>query len=290
LVRGKRNIFFTVLAIFIFSFFIFFFLNQKYWVSKGKMFLVSMEKEGSVTVSVFDVSGERVTNINFPADTQVSSARQYGSWKFKNLEKLAEDEGVGGKLIAETLRYDFSLPVFIWAKGAGFGFGSDNFVSKLKASLSFYKTNLSFYDKIRLGLFSFGISGFERENIDLSQNYLRKQKLIDGTYGYVGVGDMPAYIYALFADTDFSQNPVRVKVVSKSARDIDNRVVKVIEVMGAKVASIEDIESENLDCTVYGDKDFARKLADVFGCEKIKPPKEGFDLEFEYGEDFAKRF
>lgn len=292
---GKKSIkkFLVVifLAIFLFLLLIF---QTKFWSSSAKSFLVIQKKSGDIVVSVFDPELEKITNIVIPKNTEVGVARQLGVWKLGSVWRLGENEGIGGRLLAETIVKHFKLPVVAWADSLAEGLAMGDLLGVTKGSLLPYKTNLGMGDKIRIGLFSIRIKNFKREDINLSEsNVLRKTRLIDGEEGYVLVGDLPNWLNALFSNPDISDAKVKVIIYDATGKvRIAEEVGEVVEVMGAKLASVKKEKAGDFDCEISGrEKRIANEVAKVFSCQKLKRDPEGnFDLEIRLGKEFARRF
>lgn len=65
----------------------------------------------------------------------------------------------------------------------------------------------------------------------------------------------------------------------------------VVEVIGAKVASITRSEEEKMDCEVSGkDEVLMTKIVSIFSCRKVKMQEDNFDVVIKLGSEFAKRF
>lgn len=291
----KKNSRLGSIWVFVFLAFTFLIINltTRFWNNTAKLSLVATKEDGGVVVIVFDPLAEKITSIEFPGNTQVEVARQLGTWKIGSLWQLGKNEGLEGKLLAETLVYHFRLPIYIWGdKPAGkFSEGSPLFI--ISAVFSPYSTNLGFGDRLRLGLFALGVKNSKRENIDLALGYLRKTVLIDGEEGYVLPASLPGSIVAIFSDPEVSKLQTKVQIIDRTSRPgVAKRVGKILEAFGAKTALIKDEGVEDFNCLISGrNKETVKKISLLFSCDKEKTYEEGsFDLKVELGEEFARRF
>jgi hypothetical protein len=282
----------SVLAIFIF--WLGLSLTTRYFGSNTRLSLVIAKDNGEIVVSVFDPMAFKVTNFIIPKNTEVQVARQLGTWKIGSVRKLGENEGLGGKLLRETVVRFFKLPVLAWADSPAQGFASGEFLPLLRAALLPYKTSLGTGDKLKLGLFSFRVKNLKRQNISFSESsFLRKTKLTDGKEGYVLVGRLPNWVKAYFAHPSFSRKEIRVAIVDGTEEPgLAEIVGEVIEVMGAKVVSVEKRVLRSFDCQVLGkDAELTKEIARVFTCQIVKEsPAGNFDLEIRLGQIFVKHF
>ncbi|MGB6839024.1 MAG: hypothetical protein WBD86_00425 [Microgenomates group bacterium] len=268
--------------------------QTKFWRSDAKSFLLIRRSGGDIAVSIFDPKLEKVTNIIIPKNTEVTVARQLGTWKLGSVWKLGENEGLEGRLLAETIVKHFKLPVVVWADSGAEGFAGGELMGIIKAVFVPYKTNLGIGDRVKIGFFSVRIKNLKREEIDLSEtNILKQVTLIDGEEGYILTGGLPNWLNALFSNPKISSAGTKVIIVDATGKtQIAEEVGEVIEVMGAKLASIKRRKAEGFDCEILGkEKEVVDEMSKLFSCRKPKNlPQGNFDLEIRIGEDFARRF
>ena len=266
-------------------------LSTKFWKQDKKLAIVVVG-DSSVTVGVFDPVSEKITSFAIPADLQVNAARQYGVWRIGALRNLGKDEGVGTKLVSESILFHLNLPVFIWAEQEAEGFLGDSIWGVLKASLYPYDTNLGVGDKLKLGFFALSTKRFKKEEIDFSRlaNF-KRQTLKDGEEGFVLTKDLPASITSHFSDNYFSSQRIAIQIVNKSGRlEASEVLAGVVEVLGAKAAAIVNEEAEDFDCLVTtDDKMVSETLADIFSCKGVEGATGSFDARLEVGTEFADR-
>lgn len=281
-------LFFVVLLFLVFR------LTTKHFSSESKLSVTNPREDGSVIVSTFDPSQESIKTVIIPADTEVRVARQLGTWMIKSVWKLGEDEKLGGQLLAETITKQFSIPVFVWGDTGAGGFSSSSALQIIKAAVSPYKTNLGIGDRVRLAAFSLGVKNFKREEINLSNTrVLEKTTLVDGSEGHRVAGDIPSSIAAIYSDPHMSAISAKTQIKDATSNiTVAKEVGKIIEVIGLKVASIENVDvQEGLDCFVSGrSEELTITMAKLFGCERKKHEEVNFDLTISIGEEFAKRF
>lgn len=293
--RGKKP--FLRLAVFflalLFSI-LFLAFGTYYWDDEGKLAMVVGGEGEDVVVGVFDTQLERITSIVIPADTQVEVARQLGSWRIGSVWKLGENERLKGKLLAETLVKQFKLPVVAWADKPARIYFTGKFFPILKLTFLPFETNLRLGDRIRMGIFSIRVKNMKKEVIDLSKTTSIKEGILaDGERGYRVVGKTPAFLKALFSDPLIAEKNAKALIINKTGSiNLPHEVGEVVEVMGAKIASIRNEEEEGFDCVVLAkDKQIARKISQPFSCKtEGEQPEGAFDIEIRLGKDFARRF
>lgn len=243
-------------------------INTRYWNGKDKIYLVQQNGDGSVTVKVYDPTLEEVIALQIPGDTEVSVSRNLGTLRLKNVWQLGINEGLGGKLLTETVTKNFLFPVFLWRGVEG-------------------ETNLPLGDRLCLKFFDIKTRNSERTEIDLwKSQFLKKMKLTDGETGYKLQGEMSERLTVYFVNEDLEGKRIYIKDATGTV-GIGERVGEVIEVMGGKVVTIEKAAPEDSDCLVTGD--LSKKIARVFSCT-VGKGKTDFDLEVVLGRQFAKRY
>lgn len=287
----KKAAFLVVVLV---SLFVVFRLTTRHWNSEGKLSITAPREDGSVAVTTFDPATDGIKTVVIPAETEVRVARQLGTWRIKSVWELGQDEGLDGQLLSETITRQLKIPVFVWSDSVGAGFFSSSPLAIIKAALFPYKTNLGIGDRLRLAVFSLGVKNFKREEIDLSETkVLQRTTLVDGTPGYRVVGDIPSSIAAIYSDPYMSSISAKTQIIdATSSNSVAKDVGEIVEVIGLKTASIEDVEVRaDLDCKVSGrDKDLANTISKLFSCEVVTHEDGNFDLTVLIGEEFAKRF
>jgi hypothetical protein len=290
-----RNLFkYIVIVFFILTPFLYIRLTKELWDGENKLVVVTNNGESGVIVSVLDPVAYEIVNISIPGNTQVDAAGQLGVWKIGSIWELGINEGRSGQLLADTVTKNFKFPVVAWQDKRGLGLTSSSPKKFFEALIYPYKTDIKIGDKVAMGLFSMRVNNPKRVEIELENTrYLRKVDLIDGSQGFEIVGSIPQELLALFANSEISKLGLRVAIKS-DARDVAvaKEVGEIVEILGAKVASIVKVDDEVEDCIVRSkDEKNAAKFARVISCNVDKGEfVSGFDLEIALGQRFAERF
>lgn len=271
--------------------------TTKYWNGEDKLAVAYRLDSNDVAVSVFDPRLTEITTLVIPGDTQVDVARNYGELRIKNVWQLGVNEKIKGALLAETITQNFLFPVFLWSDGDIETLFETNTFGILKFVFFPGSTNISFGDRVSIGIFAMKTGPTGKNLLNLGKNqFLIKQRLNDGEVGYVVSGDVSQRLTAYFADNSFADNAnsgksLRVAIVdATSVPGVADTVGQIIEVMGGKIVSIDKRNGENNDCTIYGTNAKAiKKFAILFSCKTTKN-NSNFDIEISLGQAFAKRF
>lgn len=268
---------------------------SQFWNSSKKLSVVYPVASGDVEVAVFDPRLNEITRVVVPSTTEVTTARQLGTWKVKSLWQLGENENLEGALLAETLTNHLQMPTVAWADNRFEGFVNGSTKDAIKSFATLSHTNLSFKDKLFLLFFTTKINNTGYNIIHLSDtSYLRETELEDGTAGYTTFATLPQEIAAVFTANSFSGREVTVALYDQSnSSRVAVEIGKVVEVLGAKVALVSNYGGESdVECTVRGrDSATALVLADVFRCKaEITETKTSFDIEMTIGNEFVRRF
>ena len=283
--------FLLILVAVLFTFW-FFVLSSHFWNGKDKLALTVRRGNGDASVVVFDPILSEVTTLTVPGDTEVAVARNLGIIRIKNVWQLGVNEGISGKLTAETLTNNFGFASFLWADTAGESLIGSNFFSSLKFIFIPGKTNLSLRDRLGIVIFSSRIGNSGRSEIDLGKSlFLQKTKLSDGEAGLAISEKFPERLTIYFADYLLTEKNVRVFINDGTGEyGTAEEFGKIVEIMGSKVVAINKKEMSDEDCVVTGGvKEYARKVVRVFSC-KEKFGGENEVLTIELGSKFAKRF
>lgn len=248
--------------------------------------------DGNVQITTFDYQLKEITNVIIPGNTRVQAARNLGFLPLKNIWELGNNEGMGGLLLAETLTRHFKFPMTAWADAKATGLSSSNIFLLAKAILWPYQTNLKIGDKLRLAFFSLGVKPSGRLEINLEDTgYLNLQRFVDGEEGYVVSGIYPDHLRVTFSNPRVTVEKTRVVIIDAGGEDTADNLGEVIEILGAKVISIEKKDLEKTDCLVRGiDKEIVEVFARLFSCElEIVDSQQG-SLEIKIGSEFASRY
>jgi hypothetical protein len=283
---------YIIFLIFLLSIYLVLSSKTKFWNTTGKLSVVINSSNNEISIVTFDAKRMEISQIIIPSDTQVEVARGMGSWKIKSIWKLGEEEGLGGLLMAETLTHQMKMPVYVWVDAPGEGFISKNIFKILKTLFYPFRTNMGLGDKIRIVLFNISVKNSDRKIINLAEtSYLKQGELTDGGSGYLITGKYPSELLAIFSDEEISQKSLKVAINDYSGNSVvANNLGEVIEILGAKVASINNEEKLSMDCEVGGNNLLVEKIVALFNCRKTGGGEGVFDVSLKIGESFAKRF
>ncbi|SRR5260221_5051574 len=236
------------------------------WDGKTKLSVISQSGGGDVKVEVFDPANQLITTINIPGSVEVNAANGLGTWKLGSITKLGIDKNLeSGDFLKNTVIKSFNFPID--------------------------SANLSLIDRIRIKLFLLSVGNAGKANINLEDTGdLIKTQLTDGSKGYKISDTMPTRVEAYFNDANVNENVI----VKNSTGSVSEGIMagNVLSVLGAKIASIQNLESDNFGCKIMGtDEKLVTKIAKIFSCEtNLLKPANNFDLEFDLGSQFKNRF
>lgn len=291
-VRNQISFRFLIPVLIIVGIFLFFKFSIHFWNGKDKVSLVYREDNGDVTVTVLDPKLSEVINLIIPGDTQVDVARNYGTFRIKNVWQFGINEKIGGCLLAETVTQNFLFPVSLWSsKSPGFNNGN---VGQMIGFVFFPgQTNISFGDRIAMGLFVLKIQDLSKSTIDLGKSqFLDKKSLNDGQPGYAITGPISQRLKIYFSDNEIGEKGVRVNITDATGvSGVTDKLGEILQVIGGKIVSIDKKSvAEDIDCAVSGlNRDVVKKIANLFSC-KVGGTDTSFDLDIKIGTEFAKRF
>ena len=272
----------------------FFYIRKttKLWDGERKISVIA--KDGNdLKVLVFDPVLSEIIIISIPGNTRVEVSRNLGKWDVKSLWQLGNHEGLGGLLAVETLTRNFFFPSDGWADEKFLALASGDLFSSMKLLIAPVETNLGRGDILNMIIFSTNISNKNRINIDLSEtSYIRREMLLEGEEGYLLTGKMPGNLKALFSDPQISSKQTKFVIKNYSGnRAVNERIAKLVEVLGGKVVSLEDKEAQGFDCYVAGvDKIIVQKLSMLLICEERFEESTSFDIEIGFGTNFVERY
>ncbi len=283
---------YLVLLLVFVSLFIFVKLSTKEWNGEDKVSFAYTLSSGDIGLTVLDPKLEEITTFIVPGDTEVEVARGLGSLKVKNVWQLGVNEKLGGSLLTQTITKDFLFPVYLWSNDLPNGISNLNLKEVLRFIFLSKNTNISFGDRLSIGVFVFKAESIQMNEINLGKSlFLVKSKLSDGSLGYEVPSEISERLTFYFSDSDFSDSGIRVHISDATgAFGVSERVGKVLEVMGAKVVSIEKLQLESSDCEILGGNKIAiEKISKVFDCKKSYNQNNS-DIEIKLGGEFAKKF
>lgn len=249
------------------------FINTKFWNGSRKVAVVEAREDGSVAVEILDpAAGEKIT-LFITGETEVESARGFGTFRLKNIWKLGVQEGDPGDILTKTLVKNFSFPVHLWRSADG-------------------ETNIPFGDRIMMFFFERGLPESKKTEIDLAKSqFLIRQKLSDGDLGYKVPSDLSPRIsiYFVFEGENDESFKIYVKDLTGSYGTAE-RVGKLLEVMGGKVVSIEKRTANNSDCFVEGSiKELNKTIGSILSCQ-VGDSAGTMGISVSIGSAFAERY
>lgn len=260
-------------------------LNTKYWNGKDKLSFTFRQGNGDIGIAIADPKLLELTVMTIPAETQIEVARGFGTMRIKNVWQLAQNEGLDGRLMSDTVSQNFLFPVFLWSE--------TEFTSLFKFIFFSGRSNIPLGDRIEIGLFVLKLSTSQISQIDLGKSqFLQKEILKDGEGGFVLSRKVSEYLTVYFSDNQIAQSGLRVSISDGTGKfGVSEKVGGIMEVLGGKVISIEKDSTVGKEgCTVIGPNlNINRKISSLFSCNKIKNGEDGF-LRIILGTDFAKIF
>ncbi len=295
--KPKKKSFFKIILIpvflVVFIIVLFYIFSPKVWDGKSK-FVVSVQSSShDVQVLILDPANSLITTLFIPSQTEVQAANQLGTWKIGSITKLGHDKKLGEDFLKNSIIKSFSFPIDFNVDESFLDLVSGNLPKEFKAIFVGGFSEVSAIDKIRIALFSLQISNASRFNVDLSKtNELERVRLDDGSLGFKVAGNIPTNIESYFVAYD---NAHMLNLLINNATSMNQYASitsKVVEILGANVASIQYQSPSDFDCKVTGlSKDIVLKIARVFSCEvNLVKPVNNFDIQIDIGKKFKDRF
>ena len=288
----KKLLVYVILGIVFISLIGFTKLSQKNWNGEDKLTLV-IRGEENVNIAIFDPKQAEIINIIIPDNTEVDVAEQKGIYKIQNIWELGENSKLGGNLLSRSVTKHFKLPVYLWADKYALGFLESNPTRLAKTLFYPYSTNLSLGDKFGLALFSLSVKNPKRSDIDfIESDYVKEKELLDGTTGYVTMGDLPPGISSLFPMSGMSENIYRIMIRDATGQfGLSEEVTKILEVLGGKVVSIVKEKEADGVCELRGkNQETLEVIAKLLPCSVKKDSATNIDIEVYLGKDFGERY
>ncbi|HLD91904.1 MAG TPA: hypothetical protein VI795_00760 [Patescibacteria group bacterium] len=249
--KGKKNkkvlVFATVaLLFFLFLSFIFFIFK----LQSLKKFAYVSNKDGNVEIIIVDSQKDKYLKMLISKDFNLESSRNYGQYEIGNLWILGQKDGFKGKLIAETVTKNFSIPIFLWKDGRS---SNLNLLQRLKSII--VQKELTEYDYVL-------------KTVNTPDTVL--VNFIDSEMEFV--------------------SPKLEMVDLTGSNSLAKNIVNILGVYGVKTTSYSKGYDENLDCEVSGFNQYlVDTVVKIFSCEK-KEKDVNVDLRIRIGKVFADRF
>ena len=266
----SKSVFFAILVLLV----IFLLIIFKNGNLDEKLIFAEMKGDGSVQIRVLDPSIRQIFNINIPGETEVRVSRNYGLMMLKNVWRLSLDEGLEGKLLAETLTRFFKFPVYFWSKEAD-------------------KSNLSWGDKLKVYLFSISLGNSRNVDLDLEDlGYIKKTILVSGVSGYSVTSQFPKRLLGVFSDKFIAKGTTVALKDATGNSQTANEIAEILEVLGAKVVAVDRLRRSSQDCKISGkNRQVSKKVSLYFDCQiEEESTDSSFDLQISLGGRFADRF
>jgi hypothetical protein len=242
-------------------------------ISSLKKFIYVNNINSNAEITIVDPQKYKIVKILIPENTQINSSRGFGVYKISSLWKLGEKEGLSGKLVSESLRRDFLVPLYLWKDED--------------------KTNLNLWQKIKICLLSKGFLNYDTININLIDNrVLKLKKLSDGTGGYIISSKIPESILINFVEDYMAETVSKIEIedLTGNSETIEN-ISKILGVMGGKITSYSKGFDKDFDCEVIGkDKILVGVVSKTFDCKVSIDTKLSVDLKIRLGGRFVDRF
>ncbi|BCX14946.1 MAG: hypothetical protein KatS3mg088_629 [Patescibacteria group bacterium] len=294
---GKTRILLKIILAFILVFLFSLLIFNIIKASKERKILLAIAGGENFKIASFDFDSKETAVIEIPSNVEVEVARSLGNWELSSVWNLGENEKIGGgKLLVETLRNNFFAPVFFWTSEKGNSLLGGNYLDRLSFPFLERRSNLNFFQKIRLAIFSARFKESELTKINLSQtSFLQAARLKTGKDGYLIKGVLPEDLLWVYADPLFLKNKVFISVINESGGSLlVSKVGKIIESMGGKILSVENQNMTDSDCEVYSSNyALAREVALVFSCRlqesKDYKTQDG-EIILKIGKKFKDRF
>lgn len=216
-----------------------------------KFIYVNKTENGGAEIIIIDSSLDKELKYLIPYDTELNSARNYGTYKMSSLWILSEKNSIGGKLIAETVTKNYFLPIYLWRDNT--------------------RSNLSLLQRIKIFFTKRNSLGYEAT---IMSTNLPNSILIN-------------FINPSF--TDFIPK-IEVEDLTGNI-GIIGKISNIIEVIGGKITSNSKGYDENLNCEISGrDENVVRIFSEVLNCDEVKNELTNTDLRIRLGAKFVDRF
>lgn len=299
-----QPIFFIVLSFFVlsFSFFVFRSWNSRVWRNNARITVAVAEE--NPTIYSYNPQNQSIYKTTVPENTQVTASGGYGEWLAGSLWGLGQQEGLGGKVLKNSIIKSLGIPIDGWVdkngevifSGGKFGlFGAVTQVFKMRG----IKTDLTFFDKVNLLVALGQVGRFSRTDIDLEKRGIIKvEELSDGLKGFIVVAERSTTGLDILRDDKVFVEMKTLKVSNASSKSgLAQEVSRVASVLGVRVLDTSSADDKYRGtCLITGEEAHikslsAKRLSQIYGCEKsVKKLNGAANLEFTIGDRFAKDF
>lgn len=279
LLKGGSLALFLVVAVFVWL------VLPTHLPKQDRYALIAAEPKTDAHIVVIDTKALTITDVVIPATTHVSVGQNLGTWPLASVYELGE--GTPGVLVKDTITKTFGLPIDGWVNGP------HNKILTIPSLFMHFETNLTVKDRIHLVLRTV-FTRYTYSTLNLKDtSYLRQSTFTSGDTGYEPVGALPISIAHLFVLPEFSQGQQTVGIMHPVGADEEVEMAsQVIERLGSKVVSIEEIDDDTAGCSILV-KEKTRSslvLANVFGCPISVEKELHVDIALRIGSAFLMRF
>ncbi|MFZ3301332.1 MAG: hypothetical protein WA152_01305 [Microgenomates group bacterium] len=215
-----------------------------------KFSYVNKHSDGGAEVVVVDSKSDKLIKYKIEPQTVLNSARGFGEYKLESLWVLGQKEGMGGKLVAESIASNYLAPIYLWDDGQN--------------------SNLNIYQKIKTKLLKI-------ENVETSGIWdtfeLHNSVLIN----FIDDNIQEKSIVVEVEDLTGSQSVI-------------NKVSSIVGTLGTKVSGYNKGYEENYDCSITTkSREIGLIFANVFDCV-VSSDKASDVVKIKLGAKFADRF
>lgn len=273
--------------------------QNRLWKEEGRFTVVVATEDPRIFS--FNPQSGRLTIITIPARTELEASHGYGSFFAGSLWELGQQEGLGGEILANSIKKNFGIPVDAWTSGAGEVFFTPRVLAlpvALKEGMvsAGLETNLTFFDRVALLMRAAATSTFARQEIDLkSSRVIQKITLPDGAQAYKVIPEQAKVAFEkAFRDERVFQEAKTVSIVNTSGKTgLGADVARLLAVLGTRVISVRDGEREVSGCLVSAGREAlgtssVKRISQLLGCSVSEG--DGEVIEVFLGEGFAKKF
>lgn len=256
------------------------------WHSGDKLALALTQESGDVSVYVLDTKHRSTVVVTIPAKTIVDVAQGYGEIRIENVGKIASQHGKGvSELLPATLMRTFGFPVHGWVDSKAASIFDGGAAGALKAVFSTFASDLSFGDRVKIGLYLLGSQSAGRVEVDLADSAL----LVKGEDGDYQVRDVLDEAVSSYFAQGWLHSP-RIRIRNSTGGYLSDAIKNGLETMGGKVVMVSsDSEYEGV-CTIASTNvDIQNSILRLWECVKVDGDG-AFDVDIRIGRQFANRY
>lgn len=264
--------------------------QNKVWIEGARISVVVPLADP--TVYSYDPQNQTVTSFSIPQTTEITLAGEYGNWPAGSAWQLGANENKVW-LLAASVQKSLGVPIDAWlAQGGIFDNGPLSF-------LLAGKTNLTFFDRLRLVAAVGRVGRLGRDQLDLVKlGVLKKTKLADGQDGYIVVTEKIEGVLDVLRDDRIFTEGKTLRIVNASGKSgLGAQGSRTATLLGLRVIGVDtgrQVFGGVCSLSAKQGKEGGlvyKRLMQVFGCEPSgQLPQGPADFEITIGEEFAKRY